>query len=142
MPSAQAEADADTNSGAEAEAEAGVVNNSNSNVVTNANSNVVTPPPCPIPPGLMPSEERTETALSWLRRSEAALARAAAPPPKPEDYLRGEEWRDVAVEEYWGGGAGTGFGGSGVGGPTLRALNDNQAWRTLPETETPPHNYI
>ena len=64
-------ANADTNNSS---AEADIVHNTNS-----ANMNVVTPPPCPIPPGLMPPVGTAETALAWRRRSEAALAGAAAP---------------------------------------------------------------
>ena len=75
----------------------------------------VTPPPANgdqpatniIPPGLMPSDQGAETALSWLRRSEASLA-ALNQTPTDEEYLLGADFRDVCVQEFWGGGgAGT-----------------------------------
>ncbi len=98
--------------GLEAEAD---TSTSTDSAVNSGNTNVVTPPPCSIPPGLMPPEETVETALTWLRRTEVALASAAAPPPEPEEFVRGREFRDVCVEDYWSGG-GAGVGGAAAGG--------------------------
>ena len=90
-------------------------NDDNANENNDATTTTVTPPPANaeqpttaiIPPGLVPSDQGTETALSWLRRSEASLA-ALDQPPTDEEYLLGADFRDVCVQEFWGGGgAGT-----------------------------------